>query len=218
MSKNIMKYMIKETKYDLTGMDMPTRVLFIIGCIVVSGYFFIHRGILDEGDINLTYVFISMTAGFANGQYNFGRDAYRMLPFSREEYQWILILEGVPLQFIMSAVAALFTFPAIVMQRDLNIMVKCFVCMLSVGLWLRHIGWINRFFGFFPITKHSKRWSYIIMDWIISFLYIGVFIFNIVTERNVYLSALLSLLFIFIILAVAGIIRKHWLNKLLSTY
>lgn len=218
MSKNIIKYMIKETKYDLTNMDMPTRILFIIGCIVVSGYFFIHRGFLDEGHINLAYVFISMAAGFTNSQYNFGRDAYKMLPFSREEYQWILILEGVPLQFIISAVAALFTFPAILVQRDLNITVKCFVCMLSVGLWLRHIGWINRFFEYFSITKHSKRWSYTIKEWIISFLYLGVFIFNIKTERNVYLSALLSLLFIFIILAVVGVIRKHCINKLLSTY
>lgn len=218
MSKKFFHYMIQETKYNVISMDMITKIFFAIGCILVGGIFVLNKGVLDVGTKPLFFGLMGFVAGFANNQYNFGEDAFRMLPLSRKEYQWMLIVERVAFQFIMSGIASLFTLPAVLVQGDFIITVKFFVCVLSMGLWLRHTGWINHFFQCFQIRKRSKMWIHIILEWIMSLFYMAVFVFMMGVETNVYLSAILLVLSVFVILVVTGIIRNYWMNKVLSTY
>ncbi|MDE7424299.1 MAG: hypothetical protein K2N51_11535 [Lachnospiraceae bacterium] len=213
MGRNIIKYLAKEIKYNLIGMNMLIKIIFIIECIAISIYSLGAAQISDEGLENQYIIFIAITISTLNEQYNFGKDVFRMLPLSKEEYQWILILEGIPQQFIMSLVVALFTFPAVIIKRDFSDMVILFVVLLTAGLWIKHIDGISNVFKYLSVTKSGKRWLYIIMEWMVSFLYLGVAVFSMMTEMNAYLSVLLSLLFIFIILTGVAIIRKHYMQQ-----
>lgn len=209
-----MKYMIKEVKYEFISKDVMDKVFFIIGCIILFGVSLLFNENWHSGHIGLYYMLINSIITFTNKPYSFGEDAYRLLPFSQKEYHWMFILEGIPFQFIVSAIVSLFALPSLLIQGNLGITVQCFVCVLSMGLWFRQCDWLSRFSRVTQKTKHFKRWVYVITEMIVSFLYMGIFIFNLVTEMNIYFSALLSIISIFIILAAVGLIRNYWIDKL----
>lgn len=218
MNKNIIKYLIKELKYEFISKDIGDKSFFIIGCIILFGASSLFGGNWHSGHAGLFFMMINNIVAFTNKPYSFGEDAYRLLPLNPKEYRWMFILEGIPFQFIVSGIVALFTFPSVLIQGSLGIMVQCYVCVLSMGLWFRQHDWLSRFSRVTQKTKHFKRWIYVIMEMFVGFLYMGVFLFNIVTEINVYLTALLSLAAIFVILSAVGLIRNFWIDKLDEFY
>lgn len=212
MSRNVIKYLAKELKYSVSGMSMLIKILFIMECIVISMYSLASAHIPDEGADKQFIVFLGLSISLFTDKDNWGKDVFRMLPLSKEEYQWILILEGISKQFIMSLVVALCTFPAVIIKRDFRSMVIVFVVLLAGGLWARHIGGSGSFAEYLSGIKTGKQWLYVIMYWVVSFLYLGIAAFSMMTEMDVCLNALLSLLFIFILFTGVAIVKKHYMQ------
>lgn len=206
-----MKLLIRQTKYELICMSNTMKIPYVFGYLVLAFYFIIRGNFLEQGlySSDIMVMFVLVGGASYEKKYYFGEDMFQMLPLSRKQYDWMFILEKIPVQFLRAALGTLFVLPAVFVHRDFMIIPGVFWYMLYVGGWSEQLVFMTS-----NEKKHSKkRFFHSVVNLGVTVLYILGGLLIIDESTNIYLRFMLILIWAILIQVVCGIIRKHLMNK-----